>query len=149
MAKEAADDLFKLKRFQNVSSKVRNEIKEREDAMEVKAVGVDIQDALESAEKPRGPGKQPITRPPMGVRGSLGSGTGIRNASGANRQSSRLLAAGNGVIGSSHSNRGLKLTARNSSASGPGAAKDSKAPLSKDMLTQLDNYNKINTRRGS
>ena len=143
MAKSAADDLFKMKRFKDVSSKVRNEIKEREDAMEVKAIGAELLD-IESAEKPKGPGKKPAARPPMGIRGSLGSGTGLRNTSGANRQSSRLLAAGSGVIGSSQSSRGLKLSARNSSA-----AKDSKAPLSKDMLTQLNNYNKISTRRGS
>ena len=89
MAKEAADDLFKMKRFANVSSKVRNEIKEREDAMEVKAVGVGVPDPLESAEKPKGTGVYGAAaragRPPVGLRGSVGSGAAMRNASGANR----------------------------------------------------------------
>ena len=71
------------------------------------------------------------------------------------RASQRLLAAGGGIIGSKANSRAAtgSAAARNASYSGPGPsgagsarAAQRGAPLSKDMLASLDNYNKIQER---
>ena len=80
--------------------------------------------------------------------------TGARGSS-HQRASQRLLAAGGGIIGGRSSSRAATGTAaaRNASYSGPGPsgagstrAPQRGAPLSKDMLASLDNYNKIRER---
>ena len=82
------------------------------------------------------------------MRQSLPNAMGARGSS--QRSSQRLLAAGGGIVGSSNSRVVKGSAIRNSSYSGPGpsgagSARGAQrgAPLSKDLLASLDNYNKI------
>lgn len=140
-----------MKKFQNVQSKVRNELSEREKKDDLKPMhDMDDRNLIEDGPNQKVTKLPPIQRRGSGIRQSLQGLPGARGNSSNQRSSSRLLAAGGGII-NSNSNKGLKTGAqRNSSYAGPrGAAPSSArggqqpAALSKDMLTSLDNYNRI------
>ena len=117
-----------MKKFQNVQSKVRNELSERERKDDLKPMA-DNEDRnlLDDTANEKQQKLPPIQRRASGVRQSL-PGLGAARGNSINQRSSqRLLAAGGGII-NSNSNKGIKVgAARNSSYAGPRGAGSSSA----------------------